>query len=822
MKRTTSRLQSHTLGITLILIFTVLLSACRPTATPAPTAEPTATPIPTKPPELEQPAATSEPVAAGAPEVDLSAQFAGPLWLLLGYGDAGNPTVVEPGTTVTVQFAKDGSLNGSGGCNSFFGSYELKGDQIKVSPLGSTMMACEKGMNQEAIVLAALQSAYKIGFTSQGRLEIFYDSASVYEKKLVYTPSQKSLVDTLWVLEAFGKPDNPSVPETGTMITAQFSKDGILSGAAGCNFYTTSYVAEDGRMEIKMPASTMRACTKGMEQEAAYLQALTEAESYTISDGTLEITYGGGQGVLRYTSQHLPIENVLWTLVAMNGEVNRIGLVPTTALFEPGTEPGKGAVGGVAMCNNYSGSYSLDQETLQISDIGTTQIRCPENVMQAEATYLETLKAAQSYQALGETLVVTSEKGILTFSANRASLEGTYWRLNSMGDIKSPTIPSQGADFTARFVPQEGGPSGLVIGSTGCNDYNAAYLANLNELKVNLPNKTNNAGCPPDFWELEQQFFLGLNAASTYRILGNTLQIPYDEGRQALNFTAFVPQIPPPPTGGPLTPLNGTRWWLVMIGPRPVLPGTQTTAEFTINADGQTGTISGSAGCNTYNAPITGVLQVGPVASTKRFCAEPPGVMNQEYEYLAALQTADSFTQASNQLLIGTRSELLVFYNSPAPLQPVVPPTPLPPLPPFPTQFPPTVTPTYAPISGPTVEPLPTATPTDVPISGPTVEPLPTEEPTAEPTATPLPAPPVAVITAPAKGAVDQPIKFDAGGSTSSGSITEYAWDFGDGAKASGVSVEHKFAQPGTYTVTLTITDSNGKTDTITQTITIQ
>ena len=48
--------------------------------------------------------------------------------------------------------------------------------------------------------------------------------------------------------------------------------------------------------------------------------------------------------------------------------------------------------------------------------------------------------------------------------------------------------------------------------------------------------------------------------------------------------------------------------------------------------------------------------------------------MNQESRYLAALQTATSFTQSYNQLLISTRNGLLVFYNSPAPLQPVVPP----------------------------------------------------------------------------------------------------------------------------------------------------
>jgi heat shock protein HslJ len=443
---------------------------------------------------------------------------------------------------------------------------------------------------------------------------------------------------------------------------------------------------------------------------------------------------------------------------------------------------------------------------------------CPEDVMQAESTYLETLGASQSYQIFGTTLVVTSEKGILTYSADRTPLEGTYWRLNSMGTITSPTIPSQGGDFIAQFLPQAGGPAGLVIGSTGCNDYNAPYLANLTELKVGLPSLSNNTGCGPAFWEQEQQFFLGLNAASTYRILGNTLQIPYDEGRQALNFTAFVPVIVLPPSGGPLTPLNNTRWWLVSMGPSPVLPGTQTTATFAINADGQTGTISGNGGCNNYNAPITGVLTVGPVASSKMLCPEPPGLMNQETRYLAALQSATSFTQAYNQLLINTRNGLLVFYNSPAPLQPIAPPA-LPPVEPvLPTVIVPTLepteTPTYVPIAPPTVEIIKTATPTEEPITPPTVEIIETATPTA--------VPPVGVITAPTQGTVDQPVKLDASSSSSGGTITGYAWDFGDGIKGSGKTVEHKYTKAGTYTVTLTITDSNGKTDGTTQTITIK
>ena len=48
-----------------------------------------------------------------------------------------------------------------------------------------------------------------------------------------------------------------------------------------------------------------------------------------------------------------------------------------------------------------------------------------------------------------------------------------------------------------------------------------------------------------------------------------------------------------------------------------------------------------------------------------------------------------------------------------------------------------------------------------------------------------------------------------------------YAWDFGDGSTGSGVAPEHIYAAPGTYEVTLTVTDSAGLSDRSTSTVTI-
>ena len=54
-------------------------------------------------------------------------------------------------------------------------------------------------------------------------------------------------------------------------------------------------------------------------------------------------------------------------------------------------------------------------------------------------------------------------------------------------------------------------------------------------------------------------------------------------------------------------------------------------------------------------------------------------------------------------------------------------------------------------------------------------------------------------------------LTLDVDGSGSSdpdGTIVDYSWDFGEGTMGSGVTASHTYAQAGTYTVTLTVTDN--------------
>ncbi|HKT57719.1 MAG TPA: PKD domain-containing protein, partial [Microbacterium sp.] len=66
---------------------------------------------------------------------------------------------------------------------------------------------------------------------------------------------------------------------------------------------------------------------------------------------------------------------------------------------------------------------------------------------------------------------------------------------------------------------------------------------------------------------------------------------------------------------------------------------------------------------------------------------------------------------------------------------------------------------------------------------------------------------------------------FDGSGSTPAAgtTITGYSWDFGDGSSPStGATATHVFGLPGTYTVTLTVTGSNGASSRATTSVTAQ
>ena len=145
------------------------------------------------------------------------------------------------------------------------------------------------------------------------------------------------------MLVSYGDPDDLQSVEEGTSITAKFAPEtddgGVVGGNATCNSYTTSYTIDDDQISFGPIAGTLMMCPIGADQEQAYLAALETAKTYQIVGPNMQIAYDGG--VLNYTSQNLPLENVLWQAVMVAG-VPVAEEVEITALFYPGDEVGMG------------------------------------------------------------------------------------------------------------------------------------------------------------------------------------------------------------------------------------------------------------------------------------------------------------------------------------------------------------------------------------------------------------------------------------------------------------------------------------------------
>jgi putative lipoprotein len=85
-----------------------------------------------------------------------AAGLAGSEWRPVRIGDM----EIAKDADIFVRFEADGKLKGHGGCNGFFGSYKITGDDLEIGPIGATQMVCpEPIMDRELAFTKTLQAA---------------------------------------------------------------------------------------------------------------------------------------------------------------------------------------------------------------------------------------------------------------------------------------------------------------------------------------------------------------------------------------------------------------------------------------------------------------------------------------------------------------------------------------------------------------------------------------------------------------------------------------------------------------------------------------
>lgn len=132
--------------------------------------------------------------------------LAGTEWRLVSLGPSGAETDVVQGTTVTIRFGEDGRAGGSTGCNSYGGTYEVRGDTISFGRLISTKRACldQNANEQERRFLAALEAANRfrvsgdrLTISDRGRTVLNFVSTSPSEPEGPLPDNRTDAIGTL-------------------------------------------------------------------------------------------------------------------------------------------------------------------------------------------------------------------------------------------------------------------------------------------------------------------------------------------------------------------------------------------------------------------------------------------------------------------------------------------------------------------------------------------------------------------------------------------------------------------------------------------------
>lgn len=211
-------------------------------------------------------------------------------------------------------------------------------------------------------------------------------------------------------------------------------------------------------------------------------------------------------------------------------------------------------------------------------------------------------------------------------------LDGTAWVLSSLPGRSLV----EGATATLGFE------DGRASGTDGCNRYSTAYTADGNKLKFDAAGAATMMACAPEVMEQAGAFASSLGQTISHRIEAGQLQLLGPDGAV---LASFAPQS---------LALAGTSWRVAGYNNGrqavvSVLADTQLSLSFA--ADGR---VSGSAGCNTFMGTYTvsgSSLKLGPAATTRKLCPHP-GVMEQEQQFLKALESVATIRQE------GDRAEL--------------------------------------------------------------------------------------------------------------------------------------------------------------------
>jgi heat shock protein HslJ len=227
-------------------------------------------------------------------------------WQLREYlGESGKMLAVQPETSVDARFS-DGRIDGSAGCNRYFGNYTGgENNRLTFAPgMAATRMACPPAITrqeQRYLALLAVVASW------QRRNDILQLLNKDREPVLEYVSARAAtLAGSSWQASGINNGRGGVVSGKHTHLATATFTNATISGSAGCNRFTATYQVEGDRLGIGPAATTRKHCAEPdgiMQQEQEYLDALARVRTYTLKTDSLELRDGNGSLLVNYRLQ---------------------------------------------------------------------------------------------------------------------------------------------------------------------------------------------------------------------------------------------------------------------------------------------------------------------------------------------------------------------------------------------------------------------------------------------------------------------------------------------------------------------------------------
>ncbi len=200
-----------------------------------------------------------------------------------------------------------------------------------------------------------------------------------------------------------------------------------------------------------------------------------------------------------------------------------------------------GTVTGNATVNSFKGPYTVNARNIAIGPLVVSDWDAPQMESTQDQTVLDALKSAARYHIKDGVMQLSDASGNLLMSltvAQEPKLVGPVWKCTACLDEKGELASTIGtSQVVAEFAPD-----GELKGSTGVNQYSAAYTVSGTNMTIGPDVSVTKTSGPEALMVQEARYLAAITRTAGYRIEAYSLTLTDAQGVTVATYVPLAPK----------------------------------------------------------------------------------------------------------------------------------------------------------------------------------------------------------------------------------------------------------------------------------------